>query len=273
MNINFDEIELQSRARLAVMNFYRSTIERVGKEYFSVNPVSGQENTGLRKTRDAFLTIISGVNFTNNIIAEIEKFIVNTATAYLIRQPAPTAPDYATHPTTILHSRVLSLATPRIDAAIDAELPALVSAKLDELVTPESISSGVQQVLTPELITQSIREVLTPAAIREAVAADAAVAMNDALTPDLVRGSVAAVLGTIQVQEAIRPLAEAHLATESFQARLQDEIVAHLNTYLAVRVAQVLANKLEQPINIMVDQAIANTVMPQVNPGEGTVTP
>ena len=49
--------------------------------------------------------------------------------------------------------------------------------------------------------------------------------------------------------------------------------MAHLNTYLAVRVAQVLANKLEQPINIMVDQAIANTVMPQVNPGEGTVTP
>ena len=273
MDIKIDEIELQSRARTAVINFYRATIETVGKQYFSVNPVSGQENTGLRKIRDAFLTIISGVNFTNNITAEIEKFIINTATAYLIRQPAPTAPDYATHPTTVLHNRVLSLATPRIDAAIDAELPALVSTTLDELVTPESIASGVQQVLTPELITQSIREVLTPTAIREAVAVDAAAAMGEMLTPDLVRGSVAAVLGTVQVQEAIRPLAETHLASESFQTRLQNEIAAHLNTYLAVRVAQVLANKLEEPINIMVDQAIANTVMPQVNPGEGTVTP
>lgn len=273
MNINFDELELQARARNAVTTFYRSTIERVGKEYFSVNPTSGQEREGLRKIRDAFLTIINGISFTNNITAEIDKFVINTAAAYLIRQPAPTAPDYATHPTTVLNARVLALATPRIDAAIDAELPALVTATLDQLVTPESIAAGVQQVLTPELVTQSIREVLTPSAIRDAVAADATAAMDTALTDDLVRGSVAAVLGTVQLQEAIRPLADALLASETFQTRVQTEIAAHLDTYLATRVAQVLANKLEQPINIMVDAAIASTVMPQVDPQAGTVTP
>jgi hypothetical protein len=272
MQIVFDDAETLARAKVAVTNWYRTSIETVGKAYFS-KTTGGANGAGLQKVTDTFAVIINGANFITNIETEINTFTINATRLFLATQPATSDPTYAAHPLTVLKSRVTALATPRIDTAIQTDLPAVVDARLDELISPTTISGHVATVLTPAAILAGVRAVITPEVIAQAVAQDAPLAVEAQLTSEKLNQAVLSVLTPEAMTIAVAGVVQAALVDPSFLANVAASVATQISNTLTTLVAQVTANKLNQAVNVIVNNAIANTVFPTVNPGNGTVTP
>lgn len=272
MQIVFDDAETLARAKIAVTNWYRTSIETVGKAYFSKS-TNGVNGAGLQKVTDTFAVIVNGANFITNIEGEINTFTVNATRTFLGTQPAATDPNFAAHPLTVLKSRVTALAAPRIDAAIQNDLPAVVDARLDELISPATIGTHVATVLTPATILAGVQSVITPEVIAQAVAQDAPLAVEAQLTNEKLNQAVLSVLTPEAMTIAVAGVVQAALVDPAFLANVAATVTTQIAAALPNLVAQITANKLNTAINVIVDNAIANTVFPTVDPGNGTVTP
>lgn len=273
MNITFSDTELLARATIAVQTWYLQTIQTIGKQYFSQNPSTRVDGEGLKKVKDAFLTKINGVGFDNAVAANIDTFCTNATASYLATKPPTADTNYATHPLVVLESQIRTLAAPAIQAAVAADLPAAVNAKMDELVTPASIQTYVAQVLTPASISGAIAEIVNPAYIKTAVQADVPAAVQLEITSQKIAEAVQTVLTPAALLVAVNASVNAQITQEAVTTALGNAVATYIQANAATVMAQIAANKLQQSISIVVDGVIASTVNPTLDPNGGTVTP